>query len=203
MTMPNGSSATHHYLDNLSITDTTVTATVSSRTAAGTMCWQDRISLDPGALTGDPYAAALTTLTGSDGYLAGGIVQDDPTPLDQLRATMLTRLARMRDDHLTSGCQTAFGRIDTDLVSRQNISGAVSMATIARAAGEAFSIRWRMRDNQYVELDADEMIQVGVTVGQYISAVYAASFAAKDEIDAAGDVAELQSVELSEVVWPA
>lgn len=202
--MPNGAAGKVHTLDELSITPTTVTATVTSKPELdGRVCWQDRVEVPLSALAaGDPISAATAFLTGSDGYLAGGIAMDDPTSLETLRGDMLARVAAKRDELLVGGCVTAFGPIDTDMVSRQNISGAVSMASIAKASGVDFALKWRMRDNSYVELSADEMIAVGVTVGWFVSAVYDKSFALKDAILAAVTEEDLEAIDLTGEVWP-
>jgi hypothetical protein len=201
--MPNGSLGKFHELVELIIRKTDITAVVNSLTAIGGMvCWQARITIPGSLLAGNPYTSALEVLTRHDGYLANGTLIDNPTEFEQLRTEMLTRLTRMRDDHLVGGCDTPFGRMDTDMVSRQNVSGAVSMASIAKATEAPFSIKWRMQTNTYTVLDADMMIGAGVLVGMYISAVYEAVFAVKDTIDAAETVEELQAIDLDTIVWP-
>jgi hypothetical protein len=61
---------------------------------------------------------------------------------------------------------------DSDPVSMQRITGAVSLAMLAQAAGEPFSQTWTVADNSTVELDAAGMLAVGVALGTHISAIF-------------------------------
>jgi hypothetical protein len=199
-TMPNGSAGVAHYIDQLTVTAGGAVATITSKLEAdGQVCWQERIDIPYEALTADPMAAAVAYLTAQGGYLAGGELVSDPTALELVRADMLARIARERDALLIGGCATPSGVIDTDMVSRSNITGTVAMAMLAKSSGAPFSTLWRMRDNSSVALNADAMIAVGVTVGMFVASVYATSFQFKDAVRSAEDLDALAAIDLS---WP-
>lgn len=117
--------------------------------------------------------------------------------LARWRAARRAQAEAYRDGRVNGGCMTASGPVDSDPVSRGLITGSVSMATIAKAAGAPFATTWRMQDNSYVGLDADAMIAMGVAVGEHVAACYEASFAVKDLIDAAADKAAIEAVDIT------
>lgn len=141
---------------------------------------------DLGDYAGDPAFAAYDA--------ASGAVVDD---LAAVRATRSAAATAYRDRRIASGCTTSFGVADADDVSRANILGAVSMAMIAKGAGDPFSIQWRMHDNSYQTFDADQMIQFGVEVGSFINTCYQASFAVKNAIEAAATRADIEAVDIT------
>ena len=113
------------------------------------------------------------------------------------RAARRAEAEAYRDSRVNGGCLTASGPVDSDPVSRGLITGSVSMATIAKGAGQPFATVWRMQNNSYVTLDADAMIAMGVAVGAHVAACYEASFAVKDLIDAATDKTAIEAVDIT------
>jgi len=87
------------------------------------------------------------------------------------------------------------------LLSRTNIAGAALAAVIAKSAAAPFQITWTFADNSTADLDADEMIGLGVTVMAHVDACYAAARTLRSAIDAAPDMAALLSINL-EQGWP-
>ena len=130
------------------------------------------------------------------------VVAIPPTLAEAQKAASDTVKAA-RDAHLSGGCMTPVGKIDTDDASRTNISGSVTMAMLAKSAGQPFTLSWRMSDNTALDLDADMMIGLGVTVGQFVSATYAASFQVLDQIADASTVEEVKALDVQAIVWPA
>lgn len=117
-------------------------------------------------------------------YKNGVIVSKANYPLAYQRA-ILGYLARTnRDEAQSGGCTVTVGgetkRIETDLPSRLNVSGAVSLAIVS---GDAFSMDWRMADNSIVTLNSADMIAMGAAVGQFVSACQFR----KNELDAITD----------------
>jgi hypothetical protein len=106
------------------------------------------------------------------------------------------------------GCDTPLGRVQTDVKSQSFINGASSMALMAKTAGLPFSIVWTMADNTNVEHDADQMLALGMAVGQFINACHQnlisiraaiAAIVATDDPEA--DAAALDAIDLEEG-WP-
>jgi hypothetical protein len=104
------------------------------------------------------------------------------------------RIKAARDQAENGGCATPLGRVDTDPLSRDRISGAVQMAMIV---GAAFSIDWTMEDNGAVAHNQAAMIALGLAVGQHVGAVHATARALRVLIDAAATVEQLEAIE-----WP-
>ena len=71
---------------------------------------------------------------------------------------------------MNGGCPATIGTIDSDEQSRLYVAGAVSMAQIAIAAAQPFAMRWRLLDNSYADLDAADMIGMGVELGVAVAA---------------------------------
>lgn len=101
---------------------------------------------------------------------------------------------QVRSARIDAGCVTPLGRVDTDEVSRLNISGAVQAATIAQAAGQSFAIDWTMADDSVVTHDAAAMIAMGLAVAAYVSACHDAARGVRDAIDAAADLTALAAI---------
>lgn len=114
---------------------------------------------------------------------------------------MREAVMRRRDRAEFSGCNTLLGRMDTDADSQRKINGSVTMALIAQAAGQPFSIDWTMADNSTVAHDGPAMIAAGVAVGMHVSACHENALALKAAVDAAADVVALAAIDIEEG-WP-
>ena len=122
--------------------------------------------------------------------------------LAELKAAKWETVRIMRESHIGGGCSTPSGVMDTTLVSRTNISGAVQMASLAMAASQAFEIDWTIADNSTVTLDGLAMIAVGIAVGAHVAACHAVARALRVEIEAAEDVEELEAIDPEGAAWP-
>jgi len=74
-------------------------------------------------------------------------------------------------------------------------------AVIAKSASAPLEITWTFADNSTADLDADEMIGLGLTVMQHVDACYANARTLRADIDAAADMAALLSIDLQQG-WP-
>lgn len=111
----------------------------------------------------------------------------------------LGELKAMRDRNENGGASTPFGTVDTDPVSVRRINGAVQMAGIVPP--EAFSISWTMADNSVVSVNAAQMTQVGLAVGQHVDACHQHYRTLRDLLEAATDLAEVEAVDIQSG-WP-
>ena len=195
--MQNGAQASNHTIERLTIQDGQAVAVITSRTSADQMAWQEPVLIDVAALVGDPLVSAAAALIGAGGYLKGGVIVSDPTPVETLRATMMSRVERLRDAAIHDGCETPSGRVDSDDASIRNILGSVQTASLAKMAGQLFSIDWRMADNEIVILDADEMIAMGVAVMAHVKGCYERSWTLKAAIEACQDEVSLVALDLT------
>lgn len=88
-------------------------------------------------------------------------------------------------------------QFDADSESQRRIQGAVQLAGLALAAGQPFQIDWTLYDNTVRTLTAQEMIAVGLALGEHVAAQYAIGRMLRASIEAATTVEELDAV-----VWP-
>jgi hypothetical protein len=131
-------------------------------------------------------------------YAGGELIEDEVFQLRSAKALLKHQAKLKRDAVRDGGLTTTFGAVDTDLVSRVNISGAVQMASIA---GEAFSQEWRMADDAIVTLDAEDMIALGVAVGQFVAECQTRKNVLDALVDAAEDLAGLEAIDV-QAGWP-
>lgn len=101
------------------------------------------------------------------------------------------------------GCQTAYGRVDTTDISKLKINGAVTMAQIAVGQSQPFSISWTMADNTDVALDGAQMIEVGLAVGQHVSACHDVARQLREQIMAEDiSIADIEAIDIESAGWP-
>ena len=120
-----------------------------------------------------------------------------PPTLAEIKDLAKRTVEAARDTTMNGGCPATIGMIDSDEQSRLYVAGAVSMAQIAAAAAQPFSMRWRLQDNSYADLDAAEMIAMGVELGGFVNDCCQTAFNLKDEIDAAADEFEVTAVDIA------
>lgn len=120
-----------------------------------------------------------------------------PVPLEMAQASTWATAKAYRDTMAVGGCMTPLGRVDTTDVSKLNIVGASSAASIAKASGQPFSVDWTMADNSVVTLDADAMINVGMSVVSFLNSVQTAGTAIRAKIDAATDLITLAGIDIT------
>ena len=125
-----------------------------------------------------------------------------PPPLAEAKLAKWQRVKERRDEVIDGGAPVqGVGTFDSDMLSRINITGAVSMAQIALSQQQAFSISWTLADNTVVQLNAAQMIGVGATVGQFVAAAHANAQVLRAAIEAAADHDELSAIDIG-AGWP-
>lgn len=124
------------------------------------------------------------------------------TALDDIRTALWAKTRAIRDRIVVNGASTPFGPIDSDIQSRTNIVGAVVSAQIFKASGDPFEMTWTMADNSTVDLDADDMIALGVAVASHVNTAHAHARTLRDTIGAAEDVSALLQIDV-EAGWAA
>jgi len=79
---------------------------------------------------------------------------------------------------------------DSDAISQQRITGAVSLAML----DSAFTIDWTLKDNTVRTMNATDMIAVGVALGTHVATQFSHGQALRAQIEAATDQAGVESV---------
>lgn len=121
--------------------------------------------------------------------------------LPEVRLALWQQVKTQRDGVIDGGAPTAIGVVDSDELSRSNISGAALGALIAQSASTPFSIEWTAKDNSVHTLDAAGMIGLGLAVLQHVSAAHDRARDLRAEIEAATDVPTLLQIDIT-AGWP-
>lgn len=161
--------------------------------------WTNAIAVPSSAITADVEQSVTTWLISPDGCFSGGqIVSDEDVLFLATRDNLRRRVKDLRDTTRDGGCMTSVGLVDTDINSRINIGGSVTMASIL---GAEFGSQWRLSDNSMVALDAAGMTNLGLTVGAFVEACQVRKNDLDTLIDACTTVAELEAIDI-EAGWP-
>ena len=133
-----------------------------------------------------------------DAAFAGNLADIDGVVL---KTALWERVKALRDAVIDGGAPTPIGVVDSDELSRSNISGAALGALIAQSASASFSMEWTAKDNSVHTLDAPGMIALGLAVLQHVSAAHDRARDLRAEIEAASDVVTLLQIDTG-AGWP-
>lgn len=122
--------------------------------------------------------------------------------LEPLKERKWLQAKAKRDAHDQGVATTPFGPVQADDSSKVKISGLVQMAQLSLAAGAPFSETFTMQDNTLVDLNANEMIQLGISVGQHVSLTHAKGRELREAIQEAQTLAALEAIDIDSG-WPA
>lgn len=121
--------------------------------------------------------------------------------VDGNRMIVWEQVRKLRNAAIDAGAPTPFGLVDSDEQARANVSGAALGALIAKSAGASYSVTWTMLDNSTVDLDADDMIGLGLAILAHVNGCHERARELRTEIEAAADMAELLAIDVA-VGWP-
>lgn len=119
-----------------------------------------------------------------------------------IRAGIWAEVKMLRDAAIDGGANTPAGRVQTDPLSRSNITGAVVAAMLAQQASSPFSVDWTLADNSVVTLDAAAVTQMGLAVVAHVDAAHASARALRNQIEATSDPIALLQIDTT-AGWPA
>ena len=105
----------------------------------------------------------------------------DPRSLQDLKDARWAEVRRERDSAEFGGFSWDGSRFDSDALSQQRITGAVTLAMM----NSALSIEWTLADNTVRTLTAADMIAVGVALGQHVNACHERARVLRGEIESA------------------
>lgn len=148
-----------------------------------------------------PEGAVLVSRMPEDGETwdvqAGAFAFDLP----HLKLVKRNAVKALRASKEQGLCSTPSGVVQIDDASKIKINGMATMATIAKSAGQPFSVGFILADNTVATLDADGAITMSLATGTYVSELYGASVALFAQIEAAADKAALDAIDIT-VGWP-
>lgn len=126
--------------------------------------------------------------------LAGGLLIPVETDIEKEARLKWSTIKKFRSIH-------EFGQFiwdglafDSDLTSQSRIQGAAQLAQITLAAGQPFSIDWTLADNTVVTLDANQMISVGLALGNHINACHSKARLLRQQIESATTKEEIEAI---------
>lgn len=118
---------------------------------------------------------------------------EDPRSLDDLKTSQWASIKKARSRAEYTGFVWDGSTFDSDTLSQQRITGAV---TLAQMSAE-FAIDWTLQDNTVRTLNQAEMLTVGMLLGVHVQTQFAIAQALRALIDAATTHADVEAV-----TWP-
>lgn len=182
-TMPNGSAAVKHIIRSINIANNQVLINITSYTNTDAICWSQDLPAPLSTLSTTPENSVADYLVSPNGYLEGGTIFKDPTPIEVMRKNLKSQVDLYKEQQIAMGCQTPSGIVDSDDTSLRNIMGTTLGALIAAFNNQDLNVKFRMKDNSEPILSKTEIITVGLTALAYTNDCYQRSFALKNLID--------------------
>jgi len=115
---------------------------------------------------------------------------EDPRTLQELKDSQWTLIKRSRSAAEYAGFMWDGSTFDSDAISQNRITGAVTLAQLS----SAFTIDWTLATNQVRTLNQSEMLQVGAALGVHVQTQFAKGQSLRVQIDAATTQAEVEAV---------
>lgn len=121
--------------------------------------------------------------------------------VDGNRIIIWNAAKEQREHYIDGGAATPVGIVDSDSMSRSNISGAAIGAMLAKNAGAPYSVTWTLLDNSTVILDADGMLEMAIAVLTHVNSCHERARQLRAEIESASNMAELLAIDVT-AGWP-
>jgi hypothetical protein len=118
----------------------------------------------------------------------------DKRTLDVAKQARWSRIKEFREDALTSPLTTPFGVFDAAASAQKSITDAVLMLQTLSGLGTPTTIDFTLADNTTATLTTEQMVQVGLLLGQRTQQVYAKARELRARIEAATTKEEVEAV---------
>ena len=115
---------------------------------------------------------------------------EDTRTLQDLKDAQWTLIKQARTAAEYAGFTWDGSTFDSDAISQNRITGAVTLAQLS----SAFTIDWTLATNQVRTLNQSEMLQVGAALGVHVQTQFAKGQSLRVQIDAATTQAEVEAV---------
>jgi hypothetical protein len=148
------------------------------------VAWMWQFALPATAVT-SLLPADLETLvvTSPQSPLFGGEILQAETPLETAKRNKWAEIKHARE-MFEFGEFTWNGKVfDADPLSQQRISQATQQAMLSKSLGIPYTQDWTLRDNSVVQLNADEMIEVALALGQHTNIAHNKSRSLRTVLD--------------------
>lgn len=117
----------------------------------------------------------------------------EPT-LNELKEAKRAEINQARDEAEQGGFEYMGKVFDSDIVSCIRIQGAAQSMQAAIMAEEVPTITWTTKDNSTVELTAQELLGLSVSLAEWSNTCHQKATALKAQIDAAETAEELENI---------
>lgn len=114
----------------------------------------------------------------------------DPRTLDECKEDKWAEIKDKRSQAEYGGFYWNNILFDSDPISQQRISGAVQLAL----ANPNFKINWVVKDNSIIELNKEQMTDVGLTLGKFVESVFNKSQQLRIQLDNATTKEEVERI---------
>ncbi len=141
----------------------------------------------------DTFGTPAKTMKELGAFPAGAVFTAPAKTLEQLKADKINELKPIRDAEEVKPIEYNGNLYDYDEKARDRISAAIIALSLQ---GEGASIDWTTADNQDVKVTANDLRMVIAMVAQRSNALHVAYRAAKDKVEAATTVAEVEAITL-------
>ena len=115
---------------------------------------------------------------------------EDPRTLADLKAEKWRNIKANRDAAEHGGFTWDGSVFDSDVLSQQRITGAVTLAQMS----PAFTTVWTLKDNSTRTLSAADMFAVGVALGTHVSTQFLQGQLLRAQIDEAATAQEVEAI---------
>lgn len=119
---------------------------------------------------------------------------EDPRTLADLKAAQWTLIKQARTAFIDAPLVTPYGTFDSDAAGRTSITDAVLLANNLSALSLPVAIEFTLADNSVVTLDAAQIVEVGLLLGQKVQHAHPHSQALRAQIEAATTKEEVEAV---------
>lgn len=121
----------------------------------------------------------------------------DPRTLDDLKATKWAEIKLARDAAERVPLVTQLGTFDADPKGRTNLTDTILLLQSLAAIGQPAEIDFTLADNTVVSLSLQQMVMVGIALGNQVQGAYNTGRQLRGLIDAATSAGQLDAI-----AWP-
>ena len=119
---------------------------------------------------------------------------EDPRTLQDYKNQKWEEIKQARSTTEYAGFNWDGSTFDSDAESQTRINGAVTLALIAKQAAQPYTVIWTLKDNTLRALSADDMIAVGLALGNHVQTVFNKGQQLQQQIEQATTKEEIEAI---------
>ena len=114
--------------------------------------------------------------------------------IDLAKTEKWTQIKQARSQAEYAGFTWDGSTFDSNAISQQRINIAVTLALIAKQAAQPYTVIWTLKDNTLRALSADDMIAVGLALGNHVQTVFNKGQQLQQQIEQATTKEEIEAI---------